>query len=51
MGFGEGLRGLAEGVSNGLVPVHARAAGMQFPRALFADGRRDGRGDQLGSTW
>ena len=32
----EGLGGLGEGVGDGLVPVHVRAAGAQFPRALIA---------------
>ena len=36
LGFAEGLGGLGEGVGDGLVPVHVRAAGMQFPRALLA---------------
>ena len=34
--FAEGLGGLGEGVGDGLVPVHVRAAGAQFPRALLA---------------
>jgi hypothetical protein len=34
--FGEGLGDLGEGVGDGLVPVHASAAGAQVPGALFA---------------
>ena len=45
LAFVEGLGGLGEGVGDGLVPVHVRAAGAQFPRALFAEGSRYGRGD------
>jgi hypothetical protein len=41
--FAEGLGGLGEGVGDGLVPVHARAASAQFPRALLAQGCRDNR--------
>ena len=36
--FAEGLGGRAEGVGDGLVPVHVRAAGAQFLRPLFAQG-------------
>src|SRR6516164_6240463 len=43
----EGLGGLAQGVGDGLVPVHVRTAGAQFPGALLAQGRRYGRTDQL----
>ena len=39
----ESLGGLGEGVGEGLVPVHVRALGAQFPRALFAQGCRDDR--------
>ena len=48
MEFAEGLGGLDEGVGEGLVPVHVRAAGAELPRALFAQGCRQCRADQLG---
>jgi hypothetical protein len=32
LGFVEGLRDLGEGVGEGLVPVHVRAAGAEFSR-------------------
>lgn len=32
--FAEGLGDLGEGVGDGLVPAHVRAAGVEFPRAL-----------------
>jgi hypothetical protein len=35
-GFVKGLGGLGEGVSDGLVPVHVRAAGAELPGALIA---------------
>jgi hypothetical protein len=38
--FAEGLGGLGEGVGKGLVPVHVRAAGAEFPGALVAEDRR-----------
>ena len=37
-GFGEDLGGLSQGVGDGLVPVHVRAAGAEFPRALTGQG-------------
>src|SRR5215831_8903389 len=43
----EGLGGMGEGVGEGLVPVHVRAAGAQFPGALLAQGGRHDRADQL----
>src|SRR6516165_11440890 len=45
--FAEGLGGLGQSVNEGLVPVHVRAAGAQFPGALLAQGFRHGRADQL----
>src|SRR2546430_12621604 len=45
--FVEGLGGLGEGVGDGLVPVHVRAAGAQFPGVLFTQGCRHGRVDLL----
>jgi F0F1-type ATP synthase membrane subunit c/vacuolar-type H+-ATPase subunit K len=35
-GFAEGLGGLGEGVGEGLVPLHVRAAGAEFPGPLLA---------------
>ncbi len=38
---------MSEGVGEGLVPAHARAAGAQTPRMLIAQGCRQGRADRL----
>src|SRR6516165_12101961 len=45
----EGLADLGEGVGEGLVPVHVRAAGAEFPGALLTQGCRHDRADQLSS--
>src|SRR5215211_4531788 len=42
----EGLGGLSEGVGDGLVPVHLRAAGAEFSRALLAQSFRHPQADQ-----
>src|SRR5260370_2240279 len=47
--FAEGLGGLGEGVGDGLVPVHVRAACALFPRAFLAQCCRQDRVGQLGS--
>ena len=47
-GFVKGLGGLGEGVSDGLVPVHVRAASAELPGALIAQGCGCGRADRLG---
>ena len=39
----EGLGDLGERVGDGLIPVHVRAAGAQFPRTVLAQGCRDDR--------
>src|SRR5262252_9946361 len=41
----EGLGDLGEGVGDGLVPVHVRAAGVELPRALFAQRCRQARAE------
>jgi hypothetical protein len=48
LGFVECLRDLGEGVGEGLVPVHVRAAGAEFSRGLLAQGFRHDRADQPG---
>ena len=41
----EDLGGLSEGVGDGLVPVHLRAAGAEFSRALLAQSFDDDQAD------
>src|SRR5215831_1061407 len=43
--FAEGLGDLGEGVGDVLVPVHVRAAGVEFLRALFAQRCRQVRAE------
>src|SRR5215475_14040845 len=43
----EALGGLGEGVGEGLVPAHVRAAGAQFPGALIAQRLLHDRADRL----
>ena len=47
MEFCGGLGGLRKGVGEGLVPIHVRAAGAEFPGALLAQGLRHDQADQL----
>jgi hypothetical protein len=41
LGLVEGLCGLGKGIGDGLVPVHLRAAGAEFSRALLAQSLGD----------
>src|SRR5215203_321667 len=45
--FVEGLGGLGQGVGDGFVPVHVGAAGVEFSRALLAQGFCDDQADRL----